>query len=78
MQIETQERNLNKNITPVFFHYGEGDYYRIRLGRWHRFVHTISCLARGRNDQPPFYQDARSSLSQVSSRGKRSCQTIIL
>ncbi len=78
MQIETPERNLNKDIRPVFFHYGEGDFYRIRLGRWHRFVRIISFIARRRNNQPSFYQDTLASLNQVNSGGKRSCQAIIL
>jgi hypothetical protein len=78
MQIETRERNLNKDTSPVFFHYGEGDFYRIRLGRWRRFVRIINFLARCSNDQPSFYQDTRASSSQMNSGGKRPCQAIIL
>ncbi len=78
MQIETRESNINEDVSPVFFHYGEGDFYRIRLGRWHRFVRIIRFIAHLRNDQPSFYPDTRALLSQVNRGGKRSCQVIIL
>lgn len=77
MQIGTREMNLNKDTPPIVFHYGEGDFYRIRLGRWHRFVRILSILTHRRNDQSSFYQNTGAALSQVKDGEKRSCQAII-
>lgn len=78
MQIETAVINSNKDTPLIVFQYGEGDFYRIRLGRWHRFVRMLSIVARRRNDQSSFYQNKGVTLSQGKDGGKRSCQAIIL
>jgi hypothetical protein len=78
MQLKTTGINSRKDIPLIVFNYGEGDFYRIRLGRWHRFVRMLSIIAHRRNDQSSFFRNAGAALSQVKDGGKRSCQAIIL